>query len=361
MVFLAAALLALVSMFFVRPSAAYIDYIDFRVLALLFCLMMIVAGLTKIGLFECLGRSLLKRAADTRKLSLILVLLCFFSSMLITNDVALITFVPFAVMIYSMAGQQKHLIPVVVMQTIAANLGSMMTPIGNPQNLYLYSQFSLSGTEFIRIMGLPTLFSLALIVLVLMLGKKTPIRVELEDSTAEQKLPRKQLLIYSALFLLCLATVLHLIPYWIVLLIVAAVVAVVDWRLFAKVDYFLLLTFVGFFVFIGNMGNIPAVRQFLEQIIFGRELITGILASQCISNVPAAILLSGFTQNYHPLLLGVNIGGLGTLIASLASLISYKFYAASEGASKGTYMVYFTGMNVLFSAVLTALAVVGIF
>ena len=347
-----AALLSVISAFFVPPSAEYLEYMDWRVLALLFGLMLVVAGLQSIGLFRYLGLKLLERIRTTRQLCLLLVGLCFFSAMLITNDVALITFVPFAVMILGLADQSRLLIPTVVLQTIAANLGSMLTPIGNPQNLYLYSAFSIPMSTFLLDMLPLTLLSLALLTISICLLPKAEIAVTAPEKPST--LPKGRLIFYLALFLVALSCVIRLLPWPAMLVILSVAVLIADRKLFRRVDYFLLLTFVCFFLFIGNMERIPTVSTLLQAFIQGRELLLGILFSQCISNVPAAILLSGFTDAARPLLYGVNIGGLGTLIASLASVISYRAYGDSENAQKGAYMKTFTLYNVIFLAILTA-------
>lgn len=341
-----AALLALCSAFAVPPSVEYLGYLDYRVLALLFCLMLVVAGLQKMGVFQTLAASLLVNIKNTRQLVLLLTGLCFFSSMLITNDVALITFVPFAIMVLEMADQKKLFIPVIVLQTLAANLGSMLTPIGNPQNLYLYSAFSIPASAFLQTM-LP--LTLAALVLLSAAACLLPCcELTIKDMPPAAPLSRIHLAIYLCLFLVCLGCVAHLITFPWMLLIVTVCMFLTDRSLFRQADYFLLLTFVCFFLFIGNMERIPAVSQFFRSLIQDRELPLGILLSQCISNVPAAILLSGFTQEWKPLLYGVNIGGLGTLIASLASLISYRYYSNLEGAEKGRYFWVFTGYNLVF-------------
>ena len=345
-----AALLALLSAFFVPPSTEYISYLDFRVLALLFCLMLVVSGLQSIGVFRFLGSSLLKKASDTRQLTLLLVGLCFFTSMFITNDVALITFVPFAIMLLSMAKQETLMIPVIVLQTIAANLGSMLTPIGNPQNLYLYSSFDLTMGEFLGFMFPLTLLSFFLLAAAsILLPRKTLKLHTAQDVPAPQRRP---LILYLLLFCVCLSCVLRILPWQAMLAILTLCVFFIDRSIFRSVDYFLLLTFVCFFLFIGNMERIPAVSEFLRDIIGGRELLLGTLLSQCISNVPAAILLSGFTDQVRPLLYGVNIGGLGTLIASLASVISFKSYCNEKTARKGSYLKTFTIYNVIFLIIL---------
>lgn len=350
----AAGLLAVISAFIVPPSAAYLKYIDYRVLALLFGLMLVVAGFQSIGFFRYLGDRLLAKASCTRHLCLLLVFLCFFSSMLITNDVALLTFVPFAVMLFAMAGEEKLLIPVVVLQTIAANLGSMLTPIGNPQNLYLYSTYAFSPADFVLHMLPLSALSAGLLLLCSILLPNRPLAAPAgQNSSPAVKIPAvRQLIAYTLLFLVCLLCVFRLISWPVMLGILVCAVFFLDKKLFRSVDYFLLLTFVCFFLFIGNMQRIPAISDLLRSLITGRELLLGALFSQCISNVPAAILLSGFTDQALPLLYGVNVGGLGTLIASLASVISYRLYSGSRNARKGAYLKVFTLYNVLFLVVL---------
>lgn len=350
----AAGLLAVISAFIVPPSVAYLKYIDYRVLALLFGLMLVVAGFQSIGFFRYLGDRLLAKASCTRHLCLLLVFLCFFSSMLITNDVALLTFVPFAVMLFAMAGEARLLIPVVVLQTIAANLGSMLTPIGNPQNLYLYSTYAFSPADFVLHMLPLSALSAGLLLLCSILLPNRPLAAPADqNSSPAVKIPAAgKLISYTLLFLVCLLCVFRLISWPVMLGILVCAVFFLDKKLFRSVDYFLLLTFVCFFLFIGNMQRIPAISDLLRSLITGRELLLGALFSQCISNVPAAILLSGFTDQALPLLYGVNVGGLGTLIASLASVISYRLYSGSRNARKGAYLKVFTLYNVLFLVVL---------
>lgn len=345
-----AAVLAVISMFLVPPDREYLEYLDYRVLALLFCLMLVIAGLQSIGLFRYLGLELLKRTRSTRQLGLSLVGLCFFASMFITNDVALITFVPFAVMALTMAKEPGLLIPIAALQSVAANLGSMLTPIGNPQNLYLYTTFDIPMGTFLKYMLPLTLLSLLLLIAAILLLGKKPL-----ETQGLETLPfpdRKKLALHLLLFLVCAACVLRLISWPVMLAVLTLALVIADRKLFRSVDYFLLLTFVCFFLFIGNTGRIPAVSSLVKTFLDTRELPAGVLLSQVISNVPAAILLSGFTENARALLYGVNIGGLGTLIASLASVISYRIYGSSKGARKGAYLKTFTVYNMVFLAVL---------
>lgn len=356
-VFCASAVLALASMAVIPPDGEYLAYPDYRSLSLLFCLMIIVAGFRSLGVFELLGRSLLRRAGGTRSLSVVLVLLCFFSSMLITNDVTLLTFVPFTLLVFRMIGQEERVLRLVVLETIAANLGSMATPIGNPQNLYLFSISGLSAGAFLRAVVPYAAMALVMLLGALLLQRSAAIDHEdLPAPTAADRPPLSAMAPFLALLVLCLLVVFRVLPYAPVLVIVAAAVLAVDRRLFRSVDYFLLLTFLCFFIFIGNLKRVPAVNDFLVYLVRGHELLAGIAASQIISNVPAAILLAGFTADFAPLLTGVNLGGLGTLIASLASLISFKFFAGEYPGRKGTFFWVFTLWNAAFLAVLTAAA-----
>ncbi len=365
-VLFAAVLLAFGSMVCVPPDMQYLSYIDYRVLALLFCLMTVMEGFKSTGFFAAVAGKLLEKVKTFRQLYLVLVFLCFFTSMWITNDVALLTFVPFTVLVLRMTGLEQEMIPVIVLQTIAANLGSMTTPVGNPQNLYLYSISGMGIGAFLQIMGPLTLISAGLIFLICLIHKDFPIRQGMlgKEIVGVRKAGENQVL--AVLFFISLLSVFRILSWKLLLLIVLA--SCIGIKAFCKekylplkADFGLLLTFVAFFIFIGNMGRICAVREVLSQILNGRELLISFLCSQMISNVPAAILLSGFTQEYRGLLQGVNIGGLGTLIASLASLISYKFFAAESeqtpaAATRGRYMLTFTIWNVGMALVLLAAA-----
>ena len=367
-----AILLAIVSAVMIPPDREYVGYIDFRTLSILFCLMTVMAGLQKLGVFRNIAKTLLRHTQNTIQLAEVLVLLCFIFSMIITNDVSLITFVPFTFIVLRLTGEEavkKLAVPVIVLQTIAANLGSMLTPIGNPQNLYLYGKTQMSAGTFILLMLPYSLVSLLLLMIcVVIVAKRSGIEVRgaevllTEDEkkiyremlSGIQKLEQKKYLLpaYLLLFVLCLLTVAHMIPYPVTLGTVALAVLLLDRGTLIKVDYSLLLTFVGFFIFIGNMGRMPAFCDFLQKIIGGREVMTAVIASQVISNVPAALLLSGFTENITALIIGTNLGGLGTLIASMASLISYKQVARQIPGEKKKYFGWFTIANIVFLMIL---------
>ncbi len=340
-------ILAFISAFIVTPNSGYLEYIDFRTLGLLFCLMAVMAGLNELGIFKAIAEKMLSKVKSTVGLSLILGLLCFFSSMIITNDVALITFVPFTVTALKLSNKLNKLIWIVAIETIAANLGSMLTPIGNPQNLYLFSAFNMSMGDFIStILPYASLSLLLVIICCLFSGKD---KLETQNTEAENEFSKLHIVIYCALFVISLLTVFRVIPYITTVIITIIAVLIFDRKVITKVDYSLLLTFVFLFVFIGNLGEIKPISDFLKNIVSDNEVIVGVVSSQVFSNVPAAILLSKFTENARDLLIGVNLGGLGTLIASMASLISFKF-VAKEKVSTGKYVLTFSVLNIIFLA-----------
>ena len=310
-----AALCAVFTMLLVPPDAEYVHYIDWRVLCLLLCLMGVVAGFKSQGAFQWLTYQLLRRISNGRILAVTLVLLPFFCSMLVTNDVALIVFVPFTLALLADLGFEKHMIPVIVLQTVAANLGSMATPVGNPQNLYLYAAYNLSAGEFFRVV-LP-LTALSLAALTVASIPALPKALSNRGLKEERIRSAKAMAIYGGLFILCLLTVFRVVPYLITTAVVVAALFLLDRKLLKEIDFMLLLTFVCFFVVSENLGRVEAIRTFLHNLLGRNTLLTAVGASQVISNVPAAVLLSAFTDNWPALLAGVNIGGLGTPIASL--------------------------------------------
>lgn len=349
-----AAVCAAVSMIWMPPDAAYADYIDWRVLSLLFCLMAVVAGLQSCGLFDVLAQKMLSGRRPMRAVVLALVLLPFFTSMLITNDVALLVFVPFAVLVMERIGREEHLAYVIALQTVAANLGSMATPVGNPQNLYIYSAFSLTAGPFFAVVLPLTAVSLAGVCLGALAPKGETIEVHFQQPQRIQSRPRLAML--AGLFLLCLLTVFRLLPFGTLLGVTVLLLLLFARDLFRRVDFGLLLTFVCFFIFAGNLGRLEGIRTFLSGLMESHAALTAGLASQVISNVPAAVLLSGFTDRWRPLLVGVDVGGLGTPIASLASLISLKFYVRSRGARPAKYLLVFTALNAAGLVLLSAAA-----
>lgn len=344
-VLILAFILAVISAFFVIPNEKYFEYIDFRTLGLLFCLMCVMAGFNKLGIFKFIAEKMLSKVRSVSGLSLILGLLCFFTSMIITNDVALITFVPFTITALRLSEKMDKLIWIVTVETVAANLGSMLTPIGNPQNLYLFSAFNMGLRDFVSTIIPYALLSLVLVVICCFFTGKGKIETQFNENKNE--FSKLHIVVYSLIFIVSLLTVFRVIPFEITVLITVISVLIVDRKVLLNVDYSLLFTFAFLFIFIGNLGEIKPISDFLKSIVNGNEVLVGVASSQVFSNVPAAILLSKFTENAHDLLIGVNLGGLGTLIASMASLISFKF-VAKEKVNMGKYTLIFTVVNIMF-------------
>lgn len=335
---------AIATAFIVPPSAAYFSYLDYKVLTLLFCLMAVVAGAGREGAFETASQFLLRKVHGTKALSFLLVFLCFFSSMLVTNDVALIAFVPLAVSLERVLGRRR-LVRIVVLQAVAANVGSVLTPVGNPQNLYLYSRFSLSPADFFAVTVPLTVMGFFLLLALLMLEKnETMVLPQTEKAKPGSK---KKLCVYAGLFVLCLLSVFSMIPYYALLAVVCITVLLVDRSLFRAIDYGLLLTFVCFFVFVGNINQLDAVKNAASQILLSHEYACSVGLSQVISNVPTALLLSPFTDNWRALIAGTNVGGLGTPVASLASLIAMRLYMKSGDAKAGRFLLTFFIVNII--------------
>lgn len=355
--------LAALSVFWQPVDRGYLEYIDWDTLMLLFCLMAAMAGFQRLGVFQRIGDALLAAVKDTRSLLLILCFLPFFFSMLITNDVALITFVPFGMIVLQMCGKEKLVIPLVVLQTIAANMGSSLTPIGNPQNLYLYGQSGAKVGDFLLWMLPYTLVTGICIGLAVLFQKKEKVDYRPEKGGAVWGKKRKFYFIsYAVLFLFCLLSVAKVLSPMILFFVTLAFLLAADRRILRCIDYALLGTFIGFFIFIGNLGRVSAFRDFFAGILTGHETLAGVISSQVISNVPAALLLSGFTDKWESLVVGTNLGGLGTLIASMASLISYKQMVRQYPGLKGKFFLYFTLGNVgMLFILLGVYAVLGAF
>jgi Na+/H+ antiporter NhaD/arsenite permease-like protein len=341
-VLVAAFFAAVVTMFIIPSDVGYGGYINRAVLIQLFSLMTAVAGLRSIGIFERVTDVLLEKAGTIRRLGQIFVLICFFTSMLVTNDVALLTFIPLT-LIAMKSTDKKSLIMTIVLETSAANLGSMMTPVGNPQNLFIYANYNMTALTFVKTMAPAGIASLVILMLLTLLLPKE--KCTHTESSENENFPAVQLWGYLALFMVCLLSVFRVVPDYICLIAAVVCALILNRKLLLKVDYSLLATFLCFFIFVGNIARIGAVNDFFSDIMKGRELLVSAALSQVISNVPAAMMLSGFTDNGTQLMLGVNLGGLGTLIASLASLISFQFYRKTEGADSVRYMAVFSVVN----------------
>ncbi len=340
---------ALFTCVLVPPNAAYIDYFDFKTLTCLFCVLAVVCAFRNIRFFFALAQKIVRLFKNTRACILALVYITFLGSMLIANDMALLTFLPLGYFVLSSTGKQKYMAFTFIMQNIAANLGGMLTPFGNPQNLYLYTKFNIPTGEFTQIMLPPFLLSVALITLCCFFIKKEPLEIDGD----EIRLPKAKTAIYSLLFVFSIVIVFRIVPYWTGLLVIPATLFFLDKKALAQVDYALLFTFVAFFIFAGNMAQIPAVQNVFGALMQQNPLLVSVISCQLISNVPSAILLSQFTTDYASLLVGVNIGGVGTLISSLASLITFREYTSKTQGGAGKYIALFSLFNFGFLILLT--------
>ena len=354
-VLMIAILAAIVTSIIVPPDKEYLGYFDFKTLACLFSVLAVVCALRNIRFFYTLAKAIVRKFRNARVAILALVYITFIGSMLIANDMALLTFLPLGYFILHTTKKEKYLAFAFIMQNIAANLGGMLTPFGNPQNLYLYSKFNIPDSEFVTIMFPPFIVAIVLItVCCLAFVKNEPL--EIEEKAAS--LPIGRVIIYLALFAVAIMMVFRFMPYQIGLIIIPLALLFLDREALKQVDYGLLFTFVFFFIFAGNMGRIEAVRSFFSYLLNINTLIFSAMSCQFISNVPSAILLSQFTDNYSELLLGVNIGGAGTLIASLASLITFKEYTKQDPKHTLSYVLKFTAFNFAFLVILTAFCLI---
>jgi len=342
-------LAAVITCFFVPIDKEYIDYFDFKTLSCLFCVLAVVCALKNINFFYVLAKKIVQLFKTTKMAILALVYITFLGSMLIANDMALLTFLPLGYFVLSTTKKEKYMAFTFVMQNIAANLGGMLTPFGNPQNLYLYSIFNIPNGEFMSIMAPPFILSVILITICCLCVKSEPLILYDEKTSLDPK----KTVIYLVLFTISILIVFRGVPYWIGLVVIPLVLLFFDRKALATVDYPLLLTFVFFFVFSGNMARIDLVKDFFSSLLEKNTLLVSVLSCQCISNVPSAILLSQFTQNYSDLLVGVNIGGVGTLISSLASLITLREFIKHNYGKTKNYIILFSLFNFGFLIILT--------
>lgn len=341
---------AVITSIIIPVDKEYLNYFDYKTLTCLFCVLSVVCALKNINFFYVLARKVVRLFKTARNSILALVYITFIGSMLIANDMALLTFLPLGYFVLSSTGKQKYMAFTFIMQNIAANLGGMLTPFGNPQNLYLYTKFNIPNLEFMKIMVVP--FSLSVILITLcciVFVKSEPLSLSDEKISLS---PQKTVL-YLILFAFSIIIVLRGIPYWIGLIVIPLVLIFTDRKALQMVDYGLLFTFVFFFIFAGNMARIDIVRDVFSSLLEKNTLLFSVASCQCISNVPSAILLSQFTDNYQDLLVGVNIGGVGTLIASLASLITFREYVKHNPKKVGYYIVMFSLFNFAFLFILT--------
>ncbi len=348
-VLIVALVAAAVTCFFVPPDGGYADYFDLDTLSCLFCTLAVVSALKRRRFFEWLAVKIVTAFGNMRRVTFALVFVTYFGSMIMANDMALITFLPLGWLVLSSCGKTKYTAFVFVMQNVAANLGGMLTPFGNPQNLYLYSFFEIGAGEFFAIMAIPFAVAFVLIAGTCLVVKPEPIRLETHPEPAP---PVWRMIVYFVLFALSVMIVFRVFPYYVGLIVVTVALAILEPKCFLRVDYGLLLTFCAFFVFSGNLSRIPAVRDLLASVVAMSPLLVGTATCQVISNVPSAVLLSRFTTDYRHLLIAVNIGGLGTPVSSLASLITLGEYRKREPGKTLRYLGLFSLINFSYLAVL---------
>ena len=348
-VLIVALVAAAVTCFFVPPDGGYADYFDLDTLSCLFCTLAVVSALKRRRFFEWLATGIVTAFGNMRRVTFALVFVTYFGSMIMANDMALITFLPLGWLVLSSCGKTKYTAFVFVMQNVAANLGGMLTPFGNPQNLYLYSFFEINAGEFFAIMAIPFAVAFVLIAGTCLVVKPEPIRLETHPEPAP---PVWRMIVYFVLFALSVMIVFRVFPYYVGLIVVTVALAILEPKCFLRVDYGLLLTFCAFFVFSGNLARIPAVRDLLASVVAMSPLLVGTATCQVISNVPSAVLLSRFTTDYRHLLIAVNIGGLGTPVSSLASLITLGEYRKREPGKTLRYLGLFSLINFSYLAVL---------
>lgn len=346
---------AIITIFFVPFDEVYLSYFDLKTLTCLFCTLAVVGALKNVKFFYILAHKIIRLFKTARRCILSLTYITFIGSMLIANDMALLTFLPLGFIALTSTGKQKYMAFTFIMQNIAANLGGMLTPFGNPQNLYLYTKFNIPTLEFMGIMAIPFAVSIALMTICCFVFVKGE---SLEINQEKDKIDLPKTLIYLVLFALSIIIVFRVIPYWIGLIVIPLVLLFMDRKALLQVDYPLLFTFVCFFIFSGNMARIGAVKDLVSSLLEKNTLLVSVLSCQVISNVPSAILLAQFTSNYRLLLMGVNIGGVGTLISSLASLITFRQYHKYNPDKTWSYLGKFTAFNFFFLIILTAIAMV---
>ncbi len=320
-----------------------VSFIDFRLLSLMLCLMLIMQGFIKIGVFNVLSQKILSKIQTTRLLSITLILICFFTATFFTNSVALISFIPFTILVYSAVGWKQKLVYVVALETIAANLGGMLTPIGNSQNLFLFSNFDITLASFLLITVPLGVLGLAVVILVCCVLPSRNLKLNFpQKQVISSKL---KLAIYSGMFLTFILVVLRVLPWQYIALIIVGYFLVLETKSMLTVDWFLIFTIACFFIISYNLQQSQVLQVFLKTVVLDNEFIISVILSQFISNMPTAILISSFTDNIKAVLIATNIASFGTLVASLGNLVAYKLFAKSQPSGALKYLKIFSILN----------------
>ena len=350
-----AIILTIVTCFFVPIDKEYLEYFEWKTLSSLFCMLAVVAGLKHTNVFELISKKLIGLFKTRRAVIYALVYGTFFFDMIVANDMSLITFLPLTYLVLHSTNNDKYLAFTFIMQTIAANMGGMITPYGNPQNLYLYSFYNIPTLEFFGILLVQSV-TVALLLFIGCLFIKND-KLEMKNTTSFE-IDKKRLAVYAVLFVFVILSIFRVVPHVITLALVIVAVLVTDIKRFKQVDYALLATFCVFFIFSGNIARITIIKDFIAGIVEENALIAGIVSCQFISNVPTAIFLSKFTDQYRDLLVSVNIGSLGIIISSLASLITLKEFLKHQPKGFKKYMGMFTLINTTFLAILIVVTLI---
>ena len=349
-VVLSIAIIAMIAtMFFVPIGKEYLEYFEYKTLVALFCMLAVVAGLKDTNVFEFISRALISLFKTRRAVIYCLVYGTFFFDMIVANDMSLITFLPLTYIVLHSTGNDKYLSYTFILQTIAANMGGMITPYGNPQNLFLFNQYNITIREFFDVLLIPSAAVAVMLFIAVLFVKNEKLTLKNDDKLV---IKRKELIVYAVLFVFVILSIFRVVPHLLTLALVVVAVLIVDRSRFKYVDYALLATFCVFFVFSGNMARIPAIKEVVAAIVEKNTLVAGIVSCQFISNVPTAVFLSNFTDNYRDLLVSVNIGSLGIIISSLASLITLKEYLKHQPKNFKRYMGLFTLVNTTFLALM---------
>lgn len=348
-VFVIAGIIMMITMFIIPPSTLYLSYMNYKVLIIMFTIMLAVAGLYETHLFDFIATRLVIKFKTIKWVSLILVLSTFFLAMFLTNDAVLLTLIPFTLFIMRHAKQEKFALITIILQTIAANLGSALTPMGDPQNIYLFAYYEIPFKTFLSITAPITALGFILITSTALIKiPNIPVTLNLQAPEVNWK----RVGLYALLLLNALFVVLRLVPEWYTIYVTLILGLAYGRHLFKRVDYGLLLTFVAFFIITGNLGQMDSIFNLFDKVLSSphQVFLTALGTSQIISNVPAAVLLSTFTKPmYYPALLtGVNVGALGSIIGSLASLITFKYVIREFPELMKKYLLNYTIISIIF-------------
>lgn len=350
-ILIVAAIAALVTMVLVPPDDEYLGYFDWHTLICLFCILATLSAIGSSGLLDWVSHSIAEHVHSTRTLIVALVTVTLGCSMVLSNDMTLVTVLPLATVLLKSVHREREIPFAFIVITLTANLGGMLLPFGNPHNLYLYSIFHLTFGQFVGTMAPPLILSMVLIYACCRFVHTERFSYTKPDDVV---ISRKHALLYTALFVVCILMTVNVVPYLMGMAVVVAVLAIVDHEVFAKTDYALIMTFICFFIFSGNIARVPGVADFFASLLGSGAFLTTLISSQVISNVPAAILISHFSNDWAGIALGSNVGGVGTPISSLATLITLRQFQKAHVGGMGRFLGKFEVYNFAFLIVVAA-------